>query len=224
VKRILSVILLSTAAGSVLADSGMQPGLWEMHMTKNVVDGQDTLAQMAGMNAKMQEQLAKMPAEQRAKMAAMMGQGGMGGGGMPPGMPPGMSQGGMPPGAMGGGSNGGVTMQTCVTPEMAKRDVPVAGKDSSCETTNVVRKGNRVTYNVSCPSDATKMTGTGEAVMGEGKVTTRSDMTFVDHGQTHHAQSEFELKFVQSDCGTVKPQGESKPHRESKPERESKSH
>ena len=211
-KRILSVILLSTAAGTVLADSGMQPGLWEMHMTKNVVDGHDTLAQMAGMNAQMEAQLAKMPAEQRAKMAAMMGQGGMGGGGMPPGMPAGMSQGGMPSGAMGAGSNAGVTMQTCVTPEMAKRDVPVAGKDSSCETTNVVHKGNRMTYNVSCASEGTKMTGTGEAVMSEGKVTTRSDMTFIDRGQTHHAQSEFELKFVKSDCGNVKPMRDPKSH------------
>jgi len=205
VKRILSVILFSTVASTALADSGMQPGLWEMHMTKNVVDGHDTLAQMAGMNAQMEAQLAKMPAEQRAKMAAMMGQGGM-----PPGMPPGMAQGGMPPGAMGAGSNGGVTMQTCVTPEMAKRDVPVAGKDSSCETSNVVRKGNRMTYNVSCPADATKMTGTGEAVISDGKVTTRSDMTFVDHGETHHAQSEFELKFLKSDCGNVKPPRERK--------------
>lgn len=178
----------------------MQPGLWEMHMTKNVVDGHDTLAQMSGMNAQMEAQLAKMPPEQRAKIAAMMGQGGM-----PPGMPPGMGQGGMPPGAMGGGSGGGITMQTCVTPEMAKRDVPVAGKDSSCEATNVVRKGNRMTYNVSCPSDATKLQGTGEAVVTEGKVTTRSDMTFVDHGETHHSQSEMEFKFIKSDCGNVKP-------------------
>lgn len=181
-KYVLPILVLATLAGSACADSGIKPGLWEMHLGKNVVDGQDTSAQMAGLSAKMNEQMARMSPEQRAQMGAMMGQRGMG----------------MP-------TAGGV-IQMCITPEMAKREVPVPDKDGSCQPVNTHRSGNHMTYEFNCVArDGTKTTGTGESTINGDSVASRSDMTVVDHGQTHRIQSESEMRFVKSDCGDVKP-------------------
>jgi hypothetical protein len=178
----LPIIVLATLAGTAYADSGLKPGLWEMHVGKHVVDGQDSSAQMAGMNAKMNEQMAQMSPEQRAKISAMMGQKGMA----------------MP--------TGGGVIQMCITPEMAKRDVPVPDKDGACQPLNTRRSGNRMTYEFNCVSrDGTKSTGTGESTIKGDTVSSRSDMTIVDHGQTHKVQSESEMRFVKADCGEVKP-------------------
>ncbi|MDE2368271.1 MAG: DUF3617 domain-containing protein [Burkholderiales bacterium] len=179
-KRMLSMIALVTLAGAACADSGMKPGLWEMHIAKNVVDGRDMAAQMAGMSDKMKEQMAKLTPEQRAQMAAMMGQHGM-------------------------GVSAGGDMQLCITPEMAKRDAPVADKNGSCAPTNVRRSGNRMSYEFNCVSGGTKTTGSGESTLNGDSMTNRSDLTVVDHGQTHHIQSESEMRYVKSDCGKVKP-------------------
>ena len=180
--RILPIVLLAMAAGHACADPGIKPGLWEMRMGKNVVDGHDTSAQMADMSAKMNEQMARLSPDQRAQMSAMMGQHGMG----------------MP--------TGGGVIQMCITPEMAKRDVPVADKDGGCQPANVHHSGNRMTYEFNCVSSTgTKTTGTGESTVKGDSVASRSDMTVVDHGETHRIQSESEMRFVKADCGDVKP-------------------
>ena len=180
----LTILALAAFAGMASADAGIKPGLWEMRIAKNVVDGQDQSAHMAGMTAKMNEQMARLSPEQRAQMSAMMGQRGMG----------------MP---MGGGG----AIQMCITPEMAKRDVPVADKEDSCQPINVRRNGNHMTYEVNCVSHGTKTTGTGESTVNGDSVMTRSDTKVVDHGETHRIQSESEMRYVKSDCGDVKPMG-----------------
>jgi hypothetical protein len=66
--------ILVAMSGSVFADSGyLQPGLGEMKMLHNVVDGHDMAAQMAAAQAKMQAQMANMPPAQRAQIEGMMG-------------------------------------------------------------------------------------------------------------------------------------------------------
>ena len=196
-KRILPTILLSATATVVLADEGMKPGLWEMRIVKNVVNGHDTMADMAGLNAKMAAQMEKLTLQQRAQMGAMMGQAGMG-------MPPGAG----PTGAPGGGVG---TIQMCVSAEMAKRGVPPADKDGSCQPTNVQGSAGHMTYTLNCDSRGTKITGKGESIITGDKVTTRSTSTVVDHDQTYQMQNETEFTFVKSDCGAVKPLDGSKP-------------
>ena len=188
--RWLPIFFLATLAGTAAAEPAMKPGLWEMRISKNVVDGQDTSAQSAqmdGLNEKMKEQMARMSPEQRAQMGAMMSQRGMGM-------------------AMGGG--GGIQM--CITPEMSKRDVPVADKDGACQPVNVHRSGNRMTYELNCVSRGVKTTGTGESTLRGDSVANRSDTTVVDNGETHRIQTESEMRFVKADCGDVKPLGTAK--------------
>lgn len=180
--KVLSILVLASLAGGACAQSGIKPGLWEMRVGKNVVDGVDTSAQMAGMAAQMNEQMAKMSPEQRAQISAMMGQKGVG----------------LP--------SAGGAIQICITPEMAKRDVPVPDKDGACQPTNIRRSGNRMSYEISCVGrDGARTTGTGESTIKGDSVSTRSDMTIVERGQTHRMQSESEMRFVKSDCGDVKP-------------------
>ncbi|MBU6258711.1 MAG: DUF3617 domain-containing protein [Burkholderiales bacterium] len=179
-KRMLAMIVMAGLAGAACADAGMKPGLWEMHIGKTVVDGRDTSAQMASMNEQMQQQMAKLTPEQRAQMAAMLGQQGMGM-------------------AAGGG------LQLCITPEMAKRDMPVPDRPAACAPINVRRSGNRMSYEFNCVSGGRKTTGTGETTMSGDSMTNRSDVTVVDHGRTHRIQSVSEMRYLQSDCGNVKP-------------------
>jgi hypothetical protein len=150
-----------------------------------VVDGQDTSAQMAGLNAKMSEQMARLSPEQRAQMAAMMGQRGMA----------------MPTGGSGG------TIQMCISPEMAKLDVPVVDKDGTCQPINVRRSGNRMSYEINCVSRGTKTTGTGESTINGDSMINRNDTTVVERGETHRIQTESEMRYVKSDCGGVRPLG-----------------
>jgi hypothetical protein len=101
--------------------------------------------------------------------------------------------------------DGSVAVQMCVTADMSKAGVPGVGNDGSCQPTNVRGSGGHMTYAFSCDSGGTTINGTGEAVVGAAKVTTRSTSTVVDHGQTYQLQSETEYKFLNSDCGNVKP-------------------
>jgi hypothetical protein len=71
--------------------------------------------------------MAELTPEQRAQMSAMMGNSGV-------------------------SVSGKGAMQICITPEMAKRDVPVVDKDGACSPTNVQRDGNHMTYAFSCAS------------------------------------------------------------------------
>ncbi len=179
-KRTTSLVMLASIAGAVYADSGLKPGLWEMHVTKNAVDGRDQSAQLAGASTRMQEAMARMTPEQRAQMGAMMQHSGVS-----------LAE------------NGGIRM--CITPEMARRDVPVVDKDGACKPTNLQRSGNHMSYEITCTKGGTKMTGTGESTISGDSVSTRSNMTMSTNGQTHQMQTETEMKFVSSNCGDVKP-------------------
>lgn len=182
-KRTVTLVMLAAAAVSAHADSGQKPGLWEMKINKTVIDGRDQSAQMAGLSAKMQEQMARLTPEQRAQMGAMM------------------QQYGAPQISDGGG------IRICVTPEMAKRDVPVVDKDGACQTANVSRSGNRMTYEIQCSKEGRQVSGKGETIRNGDSVSINGDTTIVEHGQTHQAHTEMEMKFISSDCGSVKPIG-----------------
>jgi hypothetical protein len=176
------ICLVSLAALSAYATGvGLKPGLWEVRVVKQVVDGKDMTAQMAAQAGQMQQTLAKMPPEQRAQMEAMFKQ-------------KGISQ----------GSDG--SYRLCVTPEMAKRDAPVVDKDGRCQPTKVTHSGNQTTYEINCSSNGTTTVGKGETTAAGDLITTRSDMTMSRAGGPPRVMhSESEMKYLGSDCGDVKP-------------------
>jgi hypothetical protein len=174
--------LVALAALSAYATAvGLKPGLWEVRVVKQVVDGKDMTAQMAAQAAQLQKTMAAMPPEQRAQMEAMFKQ-------------KGISQGG----------DGGYRL--CVTPEMAKRDTPVVDKDGRCQPTKVTHSGNQTTYEINCSANGITTVGKGESTVTGDLITTRSDMTMTrPNGPPRVMHSESEMKYLGSDCGDVKP-------------------
>jgi hypothetical protein len=180
--RALVVGLIGTAAVAAYATGiGLKPGLWEVRVVKQVIDGKDMSAQKAAMSAQMQQAMAAMPAEQRAKMEAMLKQKGVD-----------------------IGSDG--TIRLCISPEMAKRDTPLVDKDGRCQPAKLTRSGNHTTYEFNCSANGTTTAGKGEATTDGDLISTQSDMTITTaNGPPRIVHNESEMKFLSADCGDVKP-------------------
>jgi hypothetical protein len=176
--------LAALAAAQVSANSfGLKPGLWETHILKLVVDGQDKSGMMADASSKMQAAMANLPPEQRARMEAMMNE-----------------RGGGP--SMGAG---GVT-RICISPEMASSDKPYVGNDAHCDPASISRSGNHTSFTVSCTTNGETSTGKGESTVTGDLIASTMDMTTKKSGGEAHTQHiETEMKFLGTDCGSVKP-------------------
>lgn len=62
------------AAGPALAqDLTLKPGLWQITLTRQVLDGRDMLAERAAKLIKMKEALTRLPAERRREMEQQLG-------------------------------------------------------------------------------------------------------------------------------------------------------
>ncbi len=181
-----SVALLCVgAAAAQAAGFGLKPGLWEVHVVRQIVDGQDKTATINGVSAKMQQMMANLPPDQRAKLQAMMKQNGI-------------------------GSSGGGALRICVTPEMARRDRPVIDAQGRCPPASVTHSGNSTTYSFSCSVDGETTAGTSTAVADGDRITVRSDLTSTAAGGPARAMhNETELRFLGADCGDVKPRADS---------------
>jgi hypothetical protein len=182
-RKSIIVALFTLAATEVFASSyGLKPGLWETRLVKQVVDGQDRSAQIAGASSKIQQAMASMPPEQRARMEAMM------------------KEHGGP--AMGG--NG--TYKMCISAQEANRDRPVVDREGRCQPATVTRSGNHTTFTINCASNGTVTTGKGESTTSGDIITSQVDITTKKaNGETHVMHNESEMKFLGSDCGDVKP-------------------
>lgn len=167
--------MLALASAAVSAETAMKPGLWEMRVVKQLMDGQDMAAQRAAAMAQMRQSLASMPPAQRKQMEQMMG-----GQGLP-------------------GQNADA-QRICVSPEMAARDKPMS-PDARCETTRFERSGNKTSFEMKCPD----MSGKGESIAAGDTITTRMDMTMTDERGRHTMQSESQMKFLGPDCQGLKP-------------------
>jgi len=180
VRSLLSLAALAAFA-AYAGGLGLKPGLWEVKIVKQVVDGRDMTAQMAAAQAQMQQAMANMPPEQRARLQAMM-----------------------PKSAMGLGDDGG--FRICISPEFAKRDQPVIDKDGHCQPGAVNHSGNTTTYEFTCSANGTTRQGKGTTVSSGELVTNQIDMTTtMASGKTRTIHNESEMHFVGADCGDVKP-------------------
>ncbi len=178
----LMIVLMALAALSAYATGlGIKPGLWEVKVVKQIVDGRDQTALMAGAADRMQAAMANMPAAQRAQMEATLKQHGMG-----------------------QGSDGG--FRICISPEMAKRDRPIMDKDGRCQPATVTHSGNQMTYEFSCTISGATTAGKGIATISSESVSTHVELTRTDvKGGSHVVQNDTQMTFVSADCGDVRP-------------------
>ncbi|MGC2029846.1 MAG: DUF3617 domain-containing protein [Steroidobacteraceae bacterium] len=184
-KRIALAATALLVTVAYAADPKMKPGLWEIHVTKNIMDAHDQTTRSAAMTAQMQQAMAMMPPEQRARVEAAMKQN---------------------PGGSG-------TVRTCITPEMANRNTPVTDQTAHCPPASVKRSGDHVSYDFSCVINGMSATGKGESTVSSELVTTRSEVTLhASNGTTHLMQNESQMRFIGADCGDVKPLGAATTH------------
>lgn len=176
-------LALTTGAGIAAhaAGLGLKPGLWEVKVVKQVMDGRDMSAQMAAAMSQAQQALASLPPEQRARLEAMMNNSGV------------------------GRSNNG-TFRICISPEMAQQNAPVLDKDGRCKPVTLSRQGNRVDFQFDCTTNGTSMQGKGEATVTPESVSTHTEMTTSSAtGGSHQMQNDTQMSYVSADCGDLKP-------------------
>jgi hypothetical protein len=179
-------LLSVTLWGSQAWAQALTPGLWE-----NVGTMKDTSAEGAARMAKMQEELTKMPADQRKMMDQMMAKKGGGD-------------------AMGMLAGKPTTTRICITPEQAARaHTPDFGE--RCKTGGIQRSGKTVRSTFTCTGE--------DASTGETEFTMASDKAYsgrivinsVRQGQPGRMEITQNARWLAADCGDVKPRPQTPP-------------
>lgn len=160
---------------------GLRPGLWDVRLVRQVVDGHDVSAQLTESIAKAQAALANLPPEQRARVQAML------------------DQAGVNPG-------GNASFRICISSAMAARDLPVMDKSGSCQPALLSRSGSQTRFRIDCTADGTHVQGQGEAISTGNTIRSKSDITTrAADGSTHTLHNETQMQYISADCGGLRP-------------------
>lgn len=172
--------LLCAAAAPAAAQNQMAPGLWEFGGALKGTQG----AQMDAAMAKMHQEMAAMPPEQRQQMEAMMKGRGV---------------------AMPAGAGKPLTTQACITPELAARDAVASTGDGDCKPTSQQRSGNTLRVKMVC-TGANAGSGEAEYTFASAKeFKGRLTMDTVADGKPQRVEMEQSGRWLATDCGSVKP-------------------
>jgi len=182
VKKSAAAILIILSATAFAQSPVMNPGLWEIKVVRQVMDGRDVTAQMAAAQTKLQQAMANMSPEQRKRLEAMVG-----GQGMP-----------VQSTAAGG-------TRVCISAAMAARDRPLVDPQGICEAAKISRSGNKISFEFNCAANGGTSVGKGESTIGSDTVTTSVDMTMTDARGQHTMREESQMKYLGPDCQGIKP-------------------
>lgn len=183
VLRTVALTLVCSMGGIAIAqtsgaDIGLKPGLWEMKVTKQIVDGKDVTAQVNSGIEMLRQSLANMTPEQRQKMSAMMGNLAVGSSGAP---------------------------SICVSAAMAAKNQPLVGHGANCPPAKITHSGNQTTFELQCTSNGKTTVGTGTSIVNGNVITTSMTATISDAKGQHVMQNESQMTFVGSDCQGIRP-------------------
>ena len=169
--------LLPLASTTALAQK-MAPGLWENSMSMKSGNAEADAAM-----AKMKDEMARMPPQQRKMMEDMMAK----------------------QGVSIGAAGQAITARVCITPEMAAREEMPQQHEGDCKQTSKERSGNTMRIKFACTGQ--------HASSGEGEYTFISDKqhkgrtvvnSMVD-GKPRRMEMEHSGKWLAADCGNLKP-------------------
>jgi hypothetical protein len=178
-RKTIGAVLLVLCGTAGAQTAGLKPGLWDVKIIRQVIDGKDMSAQIASAQARMQEALAKMTPEQRAMMEGRL------------------------KGMMGQGAGG--TTRICISPAMAAKNETWTDREGRCGSAKVSHSGNKTSFEVNCSSDGRTTVGSGDSTLNGDTVTTHVDLTTTDARGSHTVQSETQMRFVGADCEGVMP-------------------
>jgi hypothetical protein len=188
---VLGVLLCNAPA---LWAQKLAPGLWESTVTMKDQSGENNARA-----TKMQEQMAKMPPEERKLMEQMMAKQGQGGAGdrsvgnlmdMMAGKP--------------------TTMRVCITPEQAARDF-VPPVESRCKADSVDRSGKTLRMKLSCGGNAPGTVETEMIFASDKAYSGTAVVNTVRKGKSERMDMTQVGRWLASDCGNVKPLGQLPP-------------
>lgn len=174
---VTTTLLLAALAGPASAQK-LAPGLWEHAMTMKSGSGQAE----QGM-AQMQQELARMPPEQRKMVEQMMASRGV---------------------AMGAAPGAPTTVKLCITPEQAARD-ELPQHDGRCKQTSMERSGNKMRFTFACSGEPPSR-GEGEFTLESAKA--HRGRVVVDttvQGKPERMEMQTRGRWLAADCGSVKP-------------------
>ena len=99
------------------------------------------------------------------------------------------------------------SFRICITPEIARLDAPVLDEGNRCRPTQLVHSGKRATFQFSCSSNGTAITGHGESHRSIfGHVLTVTDMNAAINQTTRLVVHErMEMTYRNADCGSLTP-------------------
>lgn len=178
---LFGVLGLAEAAGL-----GLKPGLWDVRLVRQMVDGHDVSAQLTESVAKTQTALGKLAPKARAKAEKRF--------------------------HVGDDSGSNTSFRICLTPAMAATDLPIMDKDGSCRPTLISQSGHRVTFRIQCSSDGTLVKGRGQAAGTGMLITVKSDVvTRAANGSSHTLHNEMQMHYLGADCGNIPPPGSAVP-------------
>ena len=186
-KKLTPRTLLAVAAALLMAGGAqaqkLTPGLWENTMVLKAGNAETN----AGM-AKLQAQLAQMPADKRKMMEEMM------------------AQRGISMGAANGSTVGGVSVRACISTAQAERGEPPEAETRQCKRESFSRSGSTIKFKVSCSNPPS--TGEGEFTMSSDKAYSgKMTMSAQVNGQPASTEIQQTGKWLSADCGDLKPAG-----------------
>ncbi len=179
-KSALAILLMSCAVAWA-QDARLKPGLWEVKVLRQVVDGRDMSGQMAAAQDRARQAMANLSPEQRKQMEAMMGRRGM-------------------PADAGHGA-----MRICVSPAMAASDRTVADPQGNCAPAKIDRSGNTVNFQFNCTRNGGTSVGKGTSTFHGDTVESSMEATTTDAKGQHTMLNESRMTYLGSDCQGIKP-------------------
>lgn len=171
-----TTLAVVSAVAQGAAEPAVKPGLWEVTLTRQFMDGRDVTALVPAALAGMQAFMANMTPQQRKQMEATFGR---------------------PP--------ANTTQRICISAEMAAGDKPLLPPDVKCEPTAFNREAGRITFEFSCADQGGTTAGKGESNLQAESVTTRIDMVTNNANGKHTWQNESRATYIGADCGNLKP-------------------
>jgi len=158
------------------AGLALRPGLWQVSLVRQIVDGHDVSAQLTESVAKEDIALARLSPQERARVVASHRH---------PAVNPG----------------GNASFRICITPLMASRDLPVIDPNDRCRPQRLGRHGHRISFRIDCTVEGTRLQGQGDAYSMGGVVHSANHLrTRNPDGSTHTMQNDTQMRYLGAQC------------------------
>lgn len=171
-----TILAAVSAVAQGAADPAVKPGLWEVTLTRQFMDGRDVTVLVPAALAGYQQLMGNMSPQQRRQVEATLGK-----------------------------APASTTQRICISAEMAAGDKPLLPPDVKCQPSSFNRDAGRVTFEFSCSDQSGTTAGKGESTLGAEQVKTRIDMVTNNANGKHTWQNETLATYIGADCGTLKP-------------------